>query len=171
MPGMPPRASPKRRSESRGVPKTPRDRTEVRSFIMRQVRSKDTGPELRVRKIAHRLGYRYRLARNDLPGSPDLVFASRRAVIFVHGCFWHGHETCRYGRPPRSNSSYWGPKLAKNKERDARVLRELEAEGWRTLVLWQCQLDDEDAVERTLLEFLGAPRHSGTIPCQIGGRL
>lgn len=146
-----------------------RDETQTRSFIMRQVKSKDTGPELKVRKIAHRLGYRYRLTGRRLPGSPDLVIASRRAAVFVHGCFWHGHEGCRHGRLPRSNLEYWAPKMAKNKERDARVVRELVAMGWRPLVLWQCQLDDEVAVERTLEDFLGPrPHHNaqrGGHPC------
>ncbi|WP_315784694.1 MULTISPECIES: very short patch repair endonuclease [unclassified Bradyrhizobium] len=144
-----------RRTASPHPPRPLKDRAQVRSHIMRQVKSQNTGPELRVRKIAHGLGYRYRLSRRDLPGSPDLVFVKRRAAIFVHGCFWHGHENCRYGRPPRSNSSYWGPKLAKNKERDARVLQELSDLGWRTLVLWQCELEDERQIKRTLRKFLG----------------
>lgn len=147
----------KRQTQSRKPLTPPRDQKEVRSFIMGRVKSKDTGPELRVRKIAHRMGYRYRLARRGLPGSPDLVFVSRRAAIFVHGCFWHGHENCRYGRPPRSNPAYCAPKLAKNKERDAWALQELAQRGWKTLVFWQCELGDEAAIEQALREFLGPP--------------
>ncbi|MFZ5738569.1 MAG: very short patch repair endonuclease [Pseudomonadota bacterium] len=133
---------------------------------MRQVKSQDTAPELRLRSIAHRLGYRFRVRRRDLPGKPDLVFVSRRAAIFVHGCFWHGHEDCRFGRPPRSNLSYWSPKLAKNKERDERALRDLAALGWRTLVIWQCELQDERQVQKSLKRFLG-PRPS---PASSSGR-
>jgi len=92
---------------------------ERRSANMRAIRSKGTKPEMRVRRLIHTLGYRYRLHRKDLPGKPDLVFPGRRCVIFVHGCFWHQHAGCREGRPPRSNSGYWTPKLSRTVERDA----------------------------------------------------
>jgi DNA mismatch endonuclease, patch repair protein len=137
-----------------------RNKAHARSFIMRQVKSQNTGPELQVRRTAHKLGYRFRITSSDLPGSPDLAFPSRCAAVFVHGCFWHGHAGCRYGQLPRTNLTYWEPKIAKNKERDARVVRELAEMGWRTLVLWQCQLDDLEALGRTLQDFLG-PASSG----------
>ena len=110
-------------------------------------------PEMAVRRLIHRLGYRYRLHRRDLPGTPDLVFGSRRAVVFVHGCFWHQHD-CRDGRVPSSNRDYWEPKLARNVERDARVRGELEALGWRLLVVWECEAKDEMALTERLVTFL-----------------
>jgi len=124
---------------------------------MRRIRSRDTSPELTVRRIVHGLGYRYRLHRKNLPGRPDLVFVSRRKVIFVHGCFWHRHEAalCSDSRLPQSNASYWTPKLNANVERDARHIAALEADEWRVLVLWDCELKDERAIVRRLRKFLG----------------
>lgn len=123
---------------------------------MARVRSKDTAPELKVRRLVHHLGYRYRLHVAGLPGKPDLVFPSRRKVIFVHGCFWHGHEACRSGRVrPQANAAFWGPKLDRNKERDAKNLAALAADGWTSLVLWACELHDEDALRVRLTAFLG----------------
>lgn len=98
-----------------------------RSENMRRIRSKDTAPEMAVRSLAHRLGYRYRLHRKDIPGKPDLVFPGRRKVIFIHGCFWHQHPGCREGRPPKSNTAYWLPKLERNMERDKDALARLAA--------------------------------------------
>jgi DNA mismatch endonuclease (patch repair protein) len=106
---------------------------------MRQIHSTDTGPELAVRRLLHGLGYRYRLHRKELPGHPDLVFVSRRKVIFVHGCFWHAH-TCKAGHPPKSNQVYWSAKLARNVERDARNQFALRSLGWECLVIWECQI-------------------------------
>ncbi|MBN1344051.1 MAG: DNA mismatch endonuclease Vsr [Phycisphaerae bacterium] len=112
---------------------------EIRTETMRRVKAKNTGPELVVRRLVHSLGYRYRLHRDDLPGCPDLVFPSRRAVLFVHGCFWHVH-TCKQGRKaPKSNVSYWRAKRERNKSRDHRVQRQLRRKGWRVLVVWECQ--------------------------------
>src|SRR5436853_5597255 len=105
---------------------------------MRLIRSKDTKPEMVVRKMVHSLGYRYALHRCDLPGRPDLVFAIRRKVIFVHGCFWHGHN-CRLGRVPKSRLSYWLPKIEGNQGRDLRNLQKLRRQGWKCLILWECQ--------------------------------
>jgi DNA mismatch endonuclease (patch repair protein) len=128
--------------------------TERRSQNMRRIRSAGMKPEMTVRKLAHALGYRYRLHVKDLPGKPDLVFTKRRKVIFVHGCFWHQHPGCREGRPPGSNSAYWGPKLARNAERDRTALLALAKAGWRVLVIWECETGDADLATR-LRDFLG----------------
>jgi DNA mismatch endonuclease (patch repair protein) len=110
-----------------------------RSEIMANVGTKDTRPEMIVRRHLHALGYRYALHRRELPGRPDLVFPGRRAVIFVHGCFWHGHG-CRWGRLPKTRLDYWAPKIAANVERDGDAAKRLTALGWRTHVVWQCSL-------------------------------
>jgi len=128
-----------------------------RSARMALVRNKDTKPELKVRRLIHRMGYRYRLHRHALPGKPDLVFRGRRAVIFVHGCFWHRHPdpACKLARMPKSKADFWEPKLRSNAARDARNRDLLLSAGWRVLELWECQLSDSDQVERTITEFLG----------------
>jgi len=128
---------------------------EVRSRTMRAVRSKDTKPELIVRRLAHAMGYRFRLHRKDLPGSPDLVFPGRRSAIFVHGCFWHGHDCARGAREPKTNSDYWRAKVAGNRARDIRVATELAALGWRVMTLWECGLRDQDATSAEISHFLG----------------
>jgi DNA mismatch endonuclease (patch repair protein) len=135
-----------------------------RSRNMASIRSKDMKPELAVRKLAHRLGFRFRLHRKDLPGKPDLVFPKYRAVIFVHGCFWHQHNEprCLDGRPPKSNQSYWGPKLARNTERDASHKAALEADGWRVLIVWECETKDTQALAGKIEDFL---RSGGNAPC------
>jgi DNA mismatch endonuclease (patch repair protein) len=121
---------------------------------MARVKSQDTKPELAVRRLVHSLGYRYRLHRCDLPGNPDLVFPRRRAVIFVHGCFWHQH-TCRAGRnTPKSRMEYWQPKLAGNSARDRRNRRKLKSAGWRVLTIWECQIRDTARLSRTIVRFL-----------------
>jgi DNA mismatch endonuclease (patch repair protein) len=122
---------------------------------MSLVRSKHTKPELFVRRLVHRLGYRYRLHQADLPGRPDLVFRSRKKVVFVHGCFWHGHK-CRLGRMPKSRLDYWSPKIAGNHQRDIRTLRRLRRMEWRVLVLWECELHNDDALTDKILTFLEA---------------
>lgn len=127
---------------------------EKRSRIMSAIRSKDTKPEMTVRRIAHGMGYRYRLHRKDLPGKPDLVFSRRRAVIFVHGCFWHQHD-CRDGRVPTANITYWQTKLARNVQRDEQSHNELESLGWRVLTLWECELKEADNIKARLRDFLG----------------
>lgn len=110
-----------------------------------------------VRRLAHSLGYRFRLHRRDLPGNPDLVFPGHRSVIFVHGCFWHQHPDpeCRSSHTPRSRTEYWVPKLQRNVERDAENLSRLESLGWQVLVIWECELKDRDAVAERLRAFLG----------------
>jgi len=127
---------------------------ERRSWIMSRVRGKDTTPELIVRSKTHKLGYRFRLHRRDLPGVPDLVFVSRRKVIFVHGCFWHGHHCVRGDRQPKSHSDYWRKKIARNKERDRSNRRQLRDLGWDVLVIWECQLRDEGELVKKLKAFI-----------------
>ncbi|GAC1634438.1 MAG: very short patch repair endonuclease [Candidatus Acidiferrum sp.] len=129
-----------------------------RSKQMSLVRSKDTKPEMAVRRLVHRLGYRYRLHRTDLPGKPDLVFPSQKKIIFVHGCFWHAHE-CRLGRMPKSRLRYWRRKIRRNNDRDTLTLRRLRGMRWRCLVLWECQLRDLGMVSKRIDRFLREPRH------------
>src|SRR5689334_20100720 len=123
----------------------------IRQRIMRAVGSKNTGPELVVRGLLHRLGYRFRLHDERLPGRPDIVFPARRKVIFVHGCFWHQHSKCPKAGLPKSGLKYWIPKLARNRERDHRAVAALEALGWSTFVIWQCQINDEATLRTALL--------------------
>ena len=129
--------------------------TERRSENMRRIRAKDTTPEMVVRRLLHRLGYRYRLHAKDLPGKPDLVFPSRRAIVMVHGCFWHGHKGCRESRMPASNRDYWVEKLEKNYARDRNHLRALHRLGWRVIVVWECQTEDPTRLAPRLIRFLG----------------
>jgi DNA mismatch endonuclease (patch repair protein) len=125
-----------------------------RSANMRAIRSKGMKPELKVRSLAHRLGYRFRLHRKDLPGKPDLVFGPRRKVILVHGCFWHSHG-CKTAHVPKSNREYWEPKLQRNKMRDKKNIELLVANGWNVLVIWECETRDEANLEKGLTTFLG----------------
>lgn len=129
---------------------------DVRSRIMRSIRSANTKPELVVRKAAHALGYRFRLHRRDLPGSPDLAFPSRHKVVFVHGCYWHRHDSCRFAYTPKSNQEFWTRKFAKNVERDAAVEMKLKAAGWEALVIWECETQDLEQLRIRLSAFLGA---------------
>lgn len=133
---------------------------EVRSRTMRAVRSKDTKPELIVRRLVHSLGFRFRLHRKDLPGSPDLVFPGRRKVLFVHGCFWHGHNCPRGARQPKHNAEYWTAKIARNRKRDHHVEHELSDAGWETCTLWECELKDTECLRDRIIDFLscGAAR-------------
>jgi DNA mismatch endonuclease (patch repair protein) len=125
-----------------------------RSEVMRAVKSADTAPELLVRRIAHSLGLRFRLHRRDLPGNPDLVFPRLRKVVFVHGCFWHGHACARGARVPKANRAYWVAKVARNRTRDKRVRRELASLGWKSLVVWECELRAQQKIARRLARFL-----------------
>ncbi len=125
-----------------------------RSEIMRAVKSKNTAPELVVRRIIYSLGYRFRLHRRDLPGKPDLVFAGRKKAIFVHGCFWHGHDCPRGAREPKTNTEYWHSKIARNRERDMKNETRLAALGWRTHVVWECELKDRGELANRLKSFL-----------------
>lgn len=127
------------------------------SARMRAVRSKDTLPEMIVRRLAHGLGYRFRLHRKDLPGSPDLVFPGRRKVIFVHGCFWHHHTGCKRGTIPSRRPDYWRAKLERNVDRDARNVAELTKLGWQCMTIWECEMAPSKVSEATsrLRSFLG----------------
>jgi DNA mismatch endonuclease (patch repair protein) len=135
---------------------------ERRSANMARIRSQNTSPELTLRKLIHGLGYRFRLHRKGLPGKPDLVFPSRKKVIFVHGCFWHQHADpkCLDGRPPKSNLNYWLPKLARNAERDAKARAALNAQGWRVLAVWECETKDAQRLAPKIAEFLRIPSPS-----------
>ena len=126
---------------------------EKRSAMMRAVAQKNTAPELLLRKTLHAHGYRYRLHAKNLPGRPDIVFPGRRAAIFVHGCFWHGHD-CRAGRRPGTRRDYWLPKIEENIRRDARKTAALRDLGWRTLTVWECELRDIDRITFKVRTFL-----------------
>lgn len=130
---------------------------------MRANRKRDSGPELFLRSLLHSLGYRYRLYARELPGSPDVVFRSRRQVIFVHGCFWHQHRDpkCPLRSHPKSNVHYWAPKLRRNRERDLINERSLAKLGWKQLTIWECELGDIDALTHRLASFLSVPREAG----------
>jgi len=127
---------------------------ETRSRTMRAIKGKDTTPELTVRRLVHAMGYRYRLHRNDLPGKPDLVFSRLRKIVFVHGCFWHGHDCARGARMPKANATYWQSKISRNSLRDAAHIAALQSAGWQTAVVWECELKDSERVRRRLAEFL-----------------
>jgi DNA mismatch endonuclease (patch repair protein) len=126
---------------------------EERARMMRAFKKRDTIPELTVRRITHAMGYRFRLHRRDLPGTPDIVFVSRRKVIFINGCFWHSHG-CKLTRLPTSNLGYWLPKLKRNRDRDHVNLGALTADGWRHLVLWECEIKDGTQLKQRLKDFL-----------------
>lgn len=126
-----------------------------RSANMSRIRSNDTKPEMVVRRLAHSLGYRFRLHRKDLPGKPDLVFPARRKVIFVHGCFWHQHPECREGRMPGTNRDYWVPKLTRNIDRDSSAQSALTELGWQAIVIWECETTNLKALSSRLRTFLG----------------
>lgn len=124
--------------------------TEKRSDVMSKIKSKNTKPEKVVRSLLFSLGYRFRLHVKDLPGKPDIVLPKYKTVVLVNGCFWHGHENCKDAGIPKTNSNFWYDKISKNKERDKRVLNELEQAGWKVLVVWECQIDDKEK----LISFL-----------------
>ncbi len=141
-----------------------------RSYCMSRIRGKDTAPETVVRRAAFALGYRFRLHSRDLPGTPDLVFPSRRRVIFVHGCFWHGHR-CRYGRHlPKTNTDFWAAKRSANNRRDRRAKRALWAEGWKVLTIWGCQLRDDSRLRERIDRFLCPRGGYGTKSRSASGR-
>ncbi len=127
---------------------------EKRSAVMARVKARDTGPELVVRRLLWRLGARYRLDRRDLPGRPDIVMPGRKLAIFVHGCFWHGHDCVRGARVPKANRDYWTTKIGRNRARDIETRAKLEALGWRVEVVWECDLKDAEALERRLADLL-----------------
>lgn len=126
--------------------------SEKRSLLMSRVKGKNTKPEKQVRSLLHRMGYRFRLHRKDLPGSPDIVLPKYRAAIFVHGCFWHHHANCKKATLPKQNRDYWVTKMNQNIERDLRKEKELIDSGWKVIVLWQCEIDKNN--DRELLEII-----------------
>lgn len=128
---------------------------EKRSAVMRAVKSRDTAPELKVRRAAHALGLRFRLGRSDLPGKPDLVFPSRRVALFVHGCFWHGHDCARGARMPQTNRAYWYAKITRNIARDASSLASLRKLGWKPAVIWECETKDAARLARLITRRVG----------------
>src|ERR1700753_3507433 len=130
---------------------------EKRSAVMARVKGKDTRPELIVRRLLWRLGARYRLHRPDLPGKPDIVLPGRRLAIFVHGCFWHGHDCPRGARVPKQNRPYWEAKIGRNRSRDPASGEALAAGGWRAVTLWECELKDDSALKARLEDLLRQP--------------
>jgi DNA mismatch endonuclease (patch repair protein) len=128
----------------------------ARSAVMRAVKSTDTKPEMIVRSIAHRLGFRFRLHRKSLPGCPDLVFVTRRKAIFVNGCFWHGHDCKRGARMPKANADYWRSKITRNQARDLRVREDLAAAGWDVFTIWECETKDQGLLRQRIVAFLQA---------------
>jgi DNA mismatch endonuclease (patch repair protein) len=137
-----------------------------RRKIMQAVQGKDTGPEWVVRRLLHGAGYRYRLHDRHLPGRPDIVLPGRRKAIFVHGCFWHGHD-CAKGRLPKTRLDYWAPKIEANRERDARKRAELEAQGWTVCVVWQCETKEIEALKVRLWTFLEQGQNAIDIPARM----
>lgn len=127
---------------------------EKRSWIMGRVKGRDTKPEILVRSMIHRMGLRFRLHRRDLPGSPDIVLPKHKKIIFVHGCFWHGHKGCLRSKRPITNIEFWNKKLDQNIERDKRFQRILKEAGWDVLVVWQCETSKPDKLLRKLGRFL-----------------
>lgn len=120
---------------------------------MQSVSTKNTGPEWEIRRLLFGLGYRYRLHDKRLPGTPDIVFGGKKKVIFVHGCFWHSHG-CSKGQPPKSRPEFWGPKLSRNRERDAAQVQQIEELGWSVLTLWQCELKNTERLTAKMRSFL-----------------
>ena len=129
--------------------------SDKRSEIMSRIRNRDTAPEMIVRRMAHRLGFRFRLHRKDLPGSPDIVFPRHRAVIMVHGCFWHRHSGCKHASSPQTRVRFWEDKFRGNVVRDRRNETALRELGWRVMVIWECETKDRDAVMERIAGFLG----------------
>jgi DNA mismatch endonuclease (patch repair protein) len=128
--------------------------TEQRSWNMSRIKGRDTRPEKCVRSLLHRLGFRFSLKRNDLPGRPDIVLPCRNLAIFVHGCFWHRHEGCRNSVLPKTRPDFWLAKLSANVERDERNIRAVRQLGWKVLTVWECEIDDESRLSRRLLAIL-----------------
>ena len=133
----------------------------TRSVMMSRIRGKNTKPELTLRSLLHRQGFRFRLHGRELPGRPDIVFPRHKAVLFVHGCFWHQHPGCAAARMPKSRLDFWRPKLSGNVERDARKQAELEAMGWAVKVIWECETRSADVLTALAAEIQAMPRVSG----------
>lgn len=129
---------------------------EKRSWVMSRIRDRDTKPERVVRSVVHRMGYRFRLRRRDLPGKPDIVLPKHRSVILVHGCFWHGHAGCTKAKRPETKRDFWNSKLDGNIERDRAAIAALQRQGWRVLVVWECQTKDTERLASVLAGFLSS---------------
>ncbi len=139
--------------------------SERRSWNMSQIRQSNTGPELVVRSMLHRLGFRFRLNRRDVPGKPDIVLPKYRAAIFVHGCFWHRHQHCPFAYVPKSNTEFWQKKFAKNMQRDAEVAIELQVQGWQQIIIWECETRDLVKLRKRVLGLLRPqPINTGRSP-------
>lgn len=133
---------------------TDRISPEHRSWNMSRIRNRDTKPELIVRSLLHRMGYRFRLHRKDLPGNPDIVLPKYQTVIFVHGCFWHRHKGCKFAYTPQSRVEFWNDKFAANRRRDASVMTSLTELGWNTVIIWECQVSNASYLTRVLAREL-----------------
>lgn len=125
-----------------------------RSWMMGRVKNKNTAPEIKLRKLIFSMGFRYRLHCKDLPGRPDIVFLGRKKVIFVHGCFWHGHPNCKASKLPETRKEFWNTKINSNQERDRKNIKDLENLGWKVLVIWQCELNDILNITQKIRSFL-----------------
>jgi len=125
-----------------------------RSRVMSRIKGRNTKPEIFVRSLIHRMGFRFRLHRRDLPGTPDIVLPRHHKIIFVHGCFWHGHRNCKRATRPTTNVEFWNKKIDKNIERDDHVMDDLQKGGWKVLVVWQCEIINSDELQRKLERFL-----------------
>ena len=137
-----------------GLPVTDVFSSQKRSAVMRTVKGRDTGPEKTIRRLLTGLGARYRLHRKDLPGNPDIVMPGRRLAVFVHGCFWHGHDCARGARVPQQNRDYWLAKVSRNRARDAASTAALQTAGWRVETIWECEMKDEAALVARLAALL-----------------
>lgn len=135
---------------------------EKRSWVMAQVKGRDTKPEKAVRSLLHRMGYRFRLQRAGLPGKPDIVLPKFKTALFVHGCFWHRHPGCKRATTPASNTAYWDKKFARTVARDAKSQKELEVLGWRVLIVWECELKNLPALQARLFDYFNLLRFDGT---------
>lgn len=141
-----------------------------RSERMARIRSKNTKPELRVRQLVHRLGYRFHLHRRDLAGCPDLVFQSRRKVVFVHGCFWHAHEGCKVSNRPKSRQSFWDSKFKRNRLRDISNSKALRQDGWKVLTVWECETKRDAQLARRLAKFIDPAKAKLAVKGNRNGR-
>jgi DNA mismatch endonuclease (patch repair protein) len=135
-----------------------------RSALMAKIRRANTKPELAVRRILTKLGYRYRIHLAGIPGRPDVAFTARRKAVFIHGCFWHAHDNCHVFKLPKTRRDFWSNKFAKNKARDARLSKAARAAGWKVIVIWECDLVTPNKVSRRLVRFLGPPKLDQTPP-------
>ena len=127
--------------------------SEVRSRNMSAIKSKNTKPEIIVRKLLHSMGYRFRLHKKDLPGSPDIVLPKYKTVIFVHGCFWHRHHNCKFATTPKTRTEFWENKFKENIERDIRNQNKLQNLGWKSRIIWECEIKDKDAINQKLKDI------------------